>query len=122
MQEYSAIHVTRWVFTIGAFMMIPYGWSSFISTDWHAINTIQWGAISMIVICGTFLAYLFNIYGVKNIGPAATGAYIYTQPVFATTLAMIFIGESYSVLKFLAALLIFSGVYLANFYKPIAVR
>lgn len=118
MQEYSAIHVTRWVFTIGAFIMIPYGWSSFNATDWQAINAMQWGAVSIVVICGTFLAYLFNIYGVKNIGPAATGAYIYTQPVFATTLAIIFANESYSVLKFIAALLIFSGVYLANFYKP----
>ncbi len=118
MQEYSAIHVTRWVFTIGACMMIPYGWSSFNSTEWQAISAIQWGAISIVVICGTFLAYLFNIYGVKNIGPSATGAYIYTQPIFATTLAIFFAGESYSVLKFVAALLIFSGVYLANFYKP----
>lgn len=118
MQQYSAIHVTRWIFTIGACMMIPYGWTSFAATHWQGVTEMQWTAISMVVLCGTFLAYLFNIYGVKNIGPSATGAYIYTQPVFATILAVALAGESYSLPKFIAAILIFSGVYLANFYKP----
>lgn len=118
MQQYSAIHVTRWIFTIGACMMIPYGWTSFAATNWQVVTHMQWAAISIVVLCGTFLAYLFNIYGVKNIGPSATGAYIYTQPVFATILAVALAGESYSLPKFIAAILIFSGVYLANFYKP----
>lgn len=117
MQRYSAIHVTRWIFTIGAIIMIPYGWKTFTITDWQVLSNLQWLAISTVVVCGTFLSYLFNIYGVKNIGPSATGAYIYTQPVFATLLAVALAGETYSLPKFIAAVLIFTGVYLANFYK-----
>jgi drug/metabolite transporter (DMT)-like permease len=115
MHSYSAVHVIRWVFTIGMVFMVPYGWTEMINENWSAISPSQWIAIGTIVICGTFFAYLFNIYAVKKIGPSATGAYIYTQPVFGTILATLFAGEMYNVLHGLAAILIFTGVYLANF-------
>ncbi len=115
MNNYSGVHVTRWLFTIGFFMMVPFGWNDFIETDWNAIGPSHWIAIAVIVIPGTFFAYLFNIYGVQTIGAAATGAYIYTQPVFAAVIAMIFLGEEFTVSKAISAVLIFAGVYLANF-------
>ena len=117
MHKYSPVHVIRWVFTIGAFIIIPYGWNSFVATDFAAFNTSHRLTLAFIVAGGTFFAYLFNIYGVNVIGPSATGAYIYTQPFFAATIAIIFLGEQYDWLKFLSAVLIFSGVYLANFKR-----
>ena len=45
------------------------------------------------------------------------GFYIYTQPVFAALIAMIFLKEELSLYKIMAAALIFTGVYLAN--KPV---
>jgi drug/metabolite transporter (DMT)-like permease len=68
----------------------------------------------LVVLSGTFLAYLFNIYGIKVLGPSSAGAYIYTQPFFATAIAMIFLKESLPFYKIVAAVLIFTGVYLAN--------
>jgi drug/metabolite transporter (DMT)-like permease len=115
MNNYTGTHVTRWLFTIGFFMMLPFGWNDFINTNWKAIEASHWVAISFIVIAGTFLAYLFNIFGIRVIGAAATGAYIYTQPVFAAVIAMIFLGEAFTVSKAISAILIFTGVYLANF-------
>ena len=48
------------------------------------------------------------------IGSSATGAFIYTQPVFAAIFAMIFAGEYFTIYKLVAAVLIFTGVYLVN--------
>lgn len=115
MNSYTGVHVTRWLFTIGFFIMLPFGWTDFVHTSWKAIELSHWIAIAVIVIPGTFFAYLFNIYGVQTIGPAATGAYIYTQPVFAAVIAMIFLGEAFTISKAFSAMLIFAGVYLANF-------
>jgi drug/metabolite transporter (DMT)-like permease len=70
--------------------------------------------MGLVVVSGTFLAYLFNIYGIKVLGPAAAGFYIYTQPFFATAIAMIFLKESLPLYKIIAAVFIFTGVYLAN--------
>lgn len=115
MHKYSPVHVIRWVFTLGAAMIIPYGWASFSSTDFNALDAGHWAAVLFVVTGGTFFAYLFNIFGVKVIGASATGAYIYTQPVFGAIIAILFLGENYDGYKFLSAILIFAGVYLANY-------
>jgi drug/metabolite transporter (DMT)-like permease len=117
MKRYSAIHVIRWVFTLGLIFMIPYGWHDVMATQWQNFTTSSWICFAFVITGATFFAYLFNIYGVSVIGASATGSYIYTQPFFAAIIAIIFTGETYDWLKLLAALLIFSGVYLVN-YKP----
>jgi drug/metabolite transporter (DMT)-like permease len=117
MVNYSAIHVIRWVFTIGGIIMLPISASEFLATNWNSFEFNQWAALFFIAIGATFLAYLFNVYGIGKLGASSTGAYIYTQPVFAAIIAMIFAGEHFSWVKGLAAILIFSGVYLANFRK-----
>lgn len=114
MNRYSAVHVVRWVFTIGLFFMVPYGWNDVMATDWQNFTTNDWICFWFVLTGATFFAYLFNIYGISVLGASATGSYIYTQPVFAAVLAIAFTGETYDWVKLLAALLIFSGVYLVN--------
>lgn len=117
MEKYSPIHVIRWVFTFGLVFMIPYGWHDVSATQWQNFDSTNWISFEFVIMGATFFAYLFNIYGVSVIGASATGSYIYTQPVFAAIIAMIFTGETYDWLKLLAAVLIFGGVYMVN-YKP----
>jgi drug/metabolite transporter (DMT)-like permease len=114
MKTYSPIHVLRWVFTFGMLMVLPFGWQQTVETDWNVLTVGNWLALAFIVFGATFLAYLFTIYGIRKIGASATGAYIYTQPVFATIIAMIFLGEHFTWEKALAGLLILSGVFLVN--------
>ena len=118
MEKYTAVQVIRWIFTIGLFIILPIGWNEFTTTNWQAIEPGHWAAISFVVFAATFFSYLFNIYGVSVLGASATGAYIYTQPVFAAIIAMIFMGEEFTLSKAFSALLIFTGVYLANFKSP----
>jgi len=114
MEVYSPIHVMRWVFTLGTIMILPFGWKQFVEVDWNTLNTHEWIALTFIIVGGTFLPYLFNIYGIRHIGASATGAYIYTQPVFAAIIAMLFWGEHFNWQKLVAAVFIFAGVFLVN--------
>ena len=117
MVRYSGIQVLRWIFTFGALVILPFGLPEFLATDWSAFQLSHWLALAFVAIGATFLAYLLNLYGISKIGPSATGAFIYTQPVFAAVIAIIFAGEHFSLVKLMAAILIFSGVYLANLKK-----
>lgn len=117
MEHYKPIHVLRWVFTFGTFMILPFGLEQFIDTNWAAFGTNQWIALAFVALFVTFFAYLFNVYGLSVIGSSATGSYIYTQPVFAAIIAMVFMGEHFTITKALAAICIFSGVYLVNLRK-----
>lgn len=114
MKEYNPITVIRMIFTIGFFMILPFCWKEFTEIPWQAYSTTSCLLLIAIIFCGTFLAYLFNVYGIKILGAAMAGTYIYSQPVFAAAIAIVFLGEELSLYKIIAAIFIFAGVYLAN--------
>lgn len=116
MLKYDPIVIIRWLFSFGFFLVLPFGWVEFTQIQWAHFNTIDYTCMALVVLTGTFLAYLFNIYGIKILGASVAGFYIYTQPVFAALIAMAFLKEPLSLYKMIAALLIFAGVFLAN--KP----
>ncbi|HEU4902673.1 MAG TPA: DMT family transporter [Flavisolibacter sp.] len=117
MKEYSTLHVTRWVFTLGFLMLLPFGWTQTAAIRWGAFGWQQVAALLYVSVLGTFLAYFFNAYGLRKLGASVTGAYIYTQPVFAVLIAILFLNEEITWQKVLAALLIFTGVFLVNLKK-----
>ena len=82
--------------------------------SWQDFNGTEYAAIAFVVLGATFMAYLFNIYGLQHLQASGTGAYIYLQPIFATAVAVAFLHETLGWQKVLAAILIFSGVYLVN--------
>ena len=117
MAVYPPLHVVRWVFTFGFLMILPFGWNEFGSIPWLKLEWSHYLSILFIVVPGTFLAYFFNIYGIQHLGAATTGSYIYTQPVFATVIAVIFFHEQLTPAKLLAGIMIFLGVFLVSFKR-----
>ena len=114
MKEYEPITVIRMIFTMGFFMILPFCWNEFTEIPWQSYNITSYVLLTAIILGGTFLAYIFNVYGIKILGASMAGTYIYSQPVFAAAIAIIFLGEELSFYKILAAVFIFAGVYLAN--------
>jgi hypothetical protein len=114
MLKYDPIVVIRWIFSIGLFLILPFGWVQFTEIQWPLFTGMDYLIMTLVVFTGTFLAYVFNIYGIKYLGASVAGFYIYTQPVFAAIIAIIFLKETLTMYKLVAAALIFSGVFLAN--------
>lgn len=112
--SYAPVQVIRWVFTMGMLFILPFGWTEFTAAPWATFSATDLSAIAFVVLGATFLAYLFNIYGLQHLHASGTGAYIYLQPIFATTVAVLFLHETLSWDKVVAAVLIFSGVFLVN--------
>lgn len=114
MLKYNPIVIIRWIFTLGLVMIVPFGWVEFTQIPWQRYTAVDFTSMAMIAIAGTFLAYLFNVYGIKLLGASIAGFYIYTQPVFAAIIAMLILKEELTIYKIVAAALIFTGVYLVN--------
>jgi len=117
MAQYSPLQVIRMVFTIGFFMILPFGWAELQAVPWPQFGLSHAVALGGVVLTGTFLAYVFNAFGIQHLGAGVTGSYIYTQPVFAVLIATLFLNEALTIPKLLAALCIFGGVYLVSFSK-----
>lgn len=114
MAAYTPLHVIRWVFTLGLPFITIIGYNEFVQINWSAFVLTDWLALVLIVIGATFFAYLFNLYGISKLGASVTGAYIYTQPVFATIIAISFLNESLTIYKCMAAIFIITGVILVS--------
>lgn len=114
MQKYSTMDVMRWVFTFGFIMILPLGWNEFAVIPWREYGTNEYLLLFMIVVPGTFLAYIFNAYGIKKLSASTAGAYIYSQPVFSVIIATLFLNETLELYKIIAGVVIFTGVYIAN--------
>ena len=114
MKAYPPLHVIRWVFTFGFIMILPFGWMQFSSIQWSQFEVSHFASLSFIVICGTFLAYFFTVYGLQHLGAGVTGAYIYTQPIFAAIVATVVLHEQFTLQKILSGVMIFAGVFLVS--------
>jgi drug/metabolite transporter (DMT)-like permease len=113
MAKYPAIHLVRWVFTLGGVLMLPICLPDFLNTPFSALPLAGWAAMLFVSVGATFFAYLFNVYGLKHLGPGATGAYIYTQPLFASIIGILFLAEPFGWLHLMAGGLIAAGVLLS---------
>lgn len=117
MERYTPLQVIRWVFTFGFVMMLPVGWIQLNEIQWQQFNLDQTGVLLFVIFAGTFLAYLFNAYGIRVLGPGVTSAYIYVQLVFAVAIAVLFFSEQLTPPKILAGAMILGGVYLVSLKK-----
>ncbi len=114
MEKYHAITVTKWLFTIGLFYVLPFGITPLVNTQWSGFTTGAWIGVAYVLIGTTFLAYLLNTFALKVVPPSIVSIYIYLQPFFATSLALLLGLDTLSTIKILAGTLIFTGVYMAS--------
>ncbi len=115
MHRYRPIIVIRWVFLFGFCFVIPFGLPQFLHINWSLFHPRDFSAVAFIVICVTFFTYLWNIFALRHISPSTAGAYIYLQPIFAAIISVLFTGEHMTMVKVIASVLIFTGVFLVNF-------
>jgi len=119
MQKYKPMTVIKWVFLFGFIYVLPFGWTQFQEIEWATFTTNIWWAFGFVVVGTTFLAYLFNIFGLKELSPSVVSIYIYSQPLIASIMAIALQKDELSIEKILAALFIFSGVYLVSTKKSV---
>ena len=120
MSKYKPITVVTWVFGFGFLFVMPFGFSEISEIDWSSFSGEIWWKFGFVIVATTFLTYLFNIYGLQRLNPSVVSTYIYLQPLIAAFYAISLGKDSFTWIKFIAAILIFSGVYLVS--KPAKVR
>ncbi|MFD2247088.1 DMT family transporter [Pontibacter ruber] len=114
MQKYKAITIVSRIFTVGAVLVVPFGWQQLLTPDYSAFPVSIWLALVFMVFAVTILAYLLNTWALRYANPSLVGAYIYLQPVMAILIAVFMGKDVFTLEKALYALLIFAGVYLVS--------
>ena len=114
MLRYNTITVLRWVFLSGFFIVLPFGYNEFLEIDIHSFTPHIWLSVVFVVLGATIIAYVLNIYALKELSSSVVSAYIYLQPLLAALIALLADKDHLSWVKIISALLIFAGVYFAG--------
>ena len=112
--KYSLITIMKWMFTYAFICELPFSYENLMTTNWGNLGTKEIGALSFIVIGATFLSYMLIVIGQKNLRPTVAGMYNYIQPLVACIVAISLGMDSFNLVKMIAIVLIFGGVYLVT--------
>lgn len=113
-QRYHPLLLMQWVFLFGSLGVIPICWNSYSGWDIAVMDAYGWFAITYVVLGATLLAFLLVTIGLKSL-PSSTAAYYnYIQPLIAAMLAWWMRGDRPGYVHAVAAVLIFTGVYLVS--------
>ena len=116
-KKYSLVTLMKWMFLSASVVAIPGTLRWLTSMDWSAVTSEVWSGVGYVVVCGTFLAYICIMIGQKRLRPTLVGMYNYVQPIVATIAGIALGLDQFTLLKGLAILLIFSGVWLVTISK-----
>ncbi len=113
--KYHPLTFAKWLYLFGLIMVIPFGIEEVREIDFEILPNNIILKIGFIVVFTTFITYLFNLLAIRKLKPTTVSIFIYLQPVIATMYALIVKSDSLNIVKVVATLLIFVGVYLVTF-------
>ncbi|MBT8238817.1 MAG: DMT family transporter [Croceitalea sp.] len=113
-EKYHPFTLMKWLFTIAVIINLPITLPEFLEIEWTIMPLWVYGVIAFVILCTTFMTYLFNIFAMTQLKASTIGAFIYVQPIFGILFALAVGKDSLTIVKVLAALLVLTGVYLAS--------
>ena len=112
--KYHPFTFIKWLFLIGVFMVLPFGFSELNSVQWTTFNPYISFSVIFIIVATTFGTYILNPMALRVLKASTVSTFLYLQPVIAGIFAIIMGSDSLNTTKIIAAALIFIGVYLVT--------
>jgi drug/metabolite transporter (DMT)-like permease len=117
MERHSPLGVTGLSMIIGTVIYLPVMAGPIATVEWSALSAAAWLKILFSAVFALVVAYMIWYVAVQRIGSARTSVYSNTIPVFALTVAAIWLREPLGVRKLVGAALVLAGVALMRIGK-----
>jgi len=101
-------------FLVGSLTTLPFHIGEIILVEAMPMTWTAFWAVAYIALFSSVLAQLFWVDGIRRIGAAPAGYFIYLTPVFGTLMATALLGEEFAWYHALGIVLILGGVWLAT--------
>lgn len=112
--RYSPVTLMKWMFTYSAICTIPFSYSSVASIDFLHLPLNIYFNIAVVVLGGTFFAYLLVPIGQRLLRPTVATMYNYVQPIIASIITVLVGLDTFGLMKSIAIGLVFLGVYIVT--------
>jgi len=114
LKVYSPIQYSAFMSVVGLVSLLIVGLPFLIKLDWSEITIIGYGGVFYSGALSVGLAYIIWNNGVKKIGAVRTAAYQNLVPVLGLIFGLVLLGEELSVLQYIGAALVVTGIVLAR--------
>jgi drug/metabolite transporter (DMT)-like permease len=112
--KYHPVTLMKWLFSLAVIINLPFTLKEFTQVEWSSLPTEAILGMSFVVVGTTFLTYLLNVYALRQLSASTISAFVYLQPLIAIVYAVSTGADSLNMLKIVAALLVFAGVYMVT--------
>ncbi|MBV1887775.1 MAG: DMT family transporter [Urechidicola sp.] len=114
--KYNPLTFVKWIYLVGLLVVLPFGFNDLLEINWVSMPTNIIYKVLFVVVCTTFLTYILNLFALTKLKPTTVSAFVYLQPVVATVFALLLKSDTLDIIKIIAVVFIFIGVYLVS--KP----
>ena len=104
----------KWMFLFSFLLSLPFSIPHLPQSDFAAVPVTVWWEIGFMIFFSTFVAYYLIPVGQQRIRPTLVSMYGYLQPIIAIAVAIWTGMDRLTFTKILAALLVFTGVWVVN--------
>ncbi|MDA3890747.1 MAG: DMT family transporter [Salinivirgaceae bacterium] len=116
--NYNTFSVATWQNFLGIFFFLPF----FLPTCVTEFNNVEISLdiiypLSALAILASSLAFIFNTYGVRELGATKAAAFTNSVPVFTLIFAYFIIDEQIGIFKLLGILIVIFGLLLSQFSR-----
>ncbi|MBI6117370.1 DMT family transporter [Salegentibacter maritimus] len=112
--KYHALTLMKWLFLIGVVINFPITIGEFTEVNWSSLPFDAIWKMAFVVAGTTFSTYLLNIYALKQLSASTISVFIYLQPLIAIVYAILIGADELNLVKAVAAILVFIGVYMVT--------
>jgi drug/metabolite transporter (DMT)-like permease len=102
--------VIAWTFVFGGSGVLLFSAPELLRIPVQSLPLLVWLGIAYVVVFPTIINYLLNTWAIKRSSSTLVAAYTTLQPVVATTLAVMLLGEYFGAREILGFLLIVGGL------------
>lgn len=102
--------VTAWTFLFGGVGVVAMGFGDLLDTPFSTLPMAAWLSIAYILLLPTLINYVLNVWAVKRSSSSLVAAYTTLQPVVATILAVLLLGEMFGIREIAGFTLIVAGL------------
>jgi drug/metabolite transporter (DMT)-like permease len=117
-ESYDPIWTTSWLFLFGSIGLTIIAAPDWYAFHWPPLNMNLFLSMAFAILGSTLLAYFLNLWTLGKTHSSSVALFIYLQPVIASVLAWIWLGEIITLRTLFSSGLIFIGMILSIKKSP----
>ncbi|MFA8342826.1 MAG: DMT family transporter [Rhodothermaceae bacterium] len=119
LEIYKPFTLITYVFIFAAIEIFPLTFGDVLQVNYSFLELYDYYPLLVVLIFGTLLPYLINIFALKRANSTLVAVYVYLQPVIGAVLAILVLGEEITTKVIISSVLIFVGLSVVSFQDKI---